>query len=309
MNKQIKNIVKYSLYPLYRIYRYALDEYMKTHPKWVAEKVYKKEFGRPINWEHPTEMNEKIRWMQFNSDTSKWTELADKYKMREYVKKKGYGDILVPLLGVWKDARDIDFTKLPESFVIKTNHANGDSIIVHHKSQTDLEKVRNKMKRSLKQHFGDLTAEPHYLSIPPCIIAEKKLQADANISSSIIDYKFFCTKGKPHCCYVGYDRNPITHEANWTVYDMQWLRHDEWKSPHLATPSKDIPRPITLKRMIQVCHDLGSEFPFVRLDFYESEGKLYFGEFTFTPAALAGGFLSCDLSHAIGREIELPQKV
>lgn len=309
MNKQFKTIIKYSLYPLYRVYKYVLNEYKKRHPIWVAEKVYKTEFGRPINWEHPVEMNEKIRWMQFYSDTSKWTELADKYKMREYVNGKGYGDILVSLLGVWKDARDIDFTRLPESFVVKTNHASGDSIVVRHKSQTNLEKVRIKMKRSLKQPFGDLTAEPHYLLIKPCIMAEKMLPNDSGLSSSIIDYKFYCIKGKPYCCRVVYDRSLKPYLYHSTFYDMQWSRHDEWNAPHLIASSKDIPRPMTLERMVKACHDLGAEFPFVRIDFYEAKGKLYLGEFTFTPDALKGGDLSHELCYEIGRKIDLPKKV
>lgn len=277
---------------------------------WLANKMYKKNFGRPINWKQPTEMNEKIRWMQFYIDTTKWTELADKYRVREYIKNKGYGDILVPLLGVWENARDIDFAKLPDSFVIKTNHGSGDVFVIQDKSKVNLEKIRVKMQHFLKTPFGYENAEPHYLGIPPCIIAEEMLPIDSRFSSSMVDYKFYCIKGNPYCCAVFYDRNPITHHTNSTFYDMQWARHDEWRSPHIAIPAKDIPRPQTLSRMIQACHDLAEEFPFVRLDFYEAGGKLYFGEFTFTPAALTGGSMDKEnLCMKIGELIELPVKV
>lgn len=105
----MKEFVKSCLYPFYMLYKWILYGYGKKHPKWIANRLYKKHFGRSINWDNPTEMNEKIRWMQFNSDTSMWTKLADKYKAREFIENKGYGDILVPLLGVWYDAHNIDF--------------------------------------------------------------------------------------------------------------------------------------------------------------------------------------------------------
>lgn len=308
MNKQLKRTIKYGLYPVYRLYKYIILKYGKRHPMWLANRLYKKNFGRPINWMHPTEMNEKIRWMQFNTDTSKWTELADKYRVRDYVSQKGYGDILVPLLGVWDNADDIDFSKLPNSFVLKTNHGCGDVFVVRDKSKIELDNLRHKIQCFLDKPFGFETAELHYLHIKPCIIAEEMLPNDSGFSSSIVDYKLYCISGKPYCCAVFYDRDPVTHHTNSTFYDMQWKRHDEWRSGCIQTPSKNIPRPKTFDRMIQACHDLTIEFPFVRLDFYEASGKLYFGEFTFTPAALTGGSLSRKLCVMIGEKIELKMK-
>ena len=305
MNKQIKGTIKLILRPLAKIYWYSHLRYGKTHPKWLANWLYKKNFGRSIDWEHPTEMNEKIRWMQFNTDTSKWTELADKYRVRDYIILKGYSDILIPLLAVWNDAKDIDFSALPDSFVLKTNHGSGDVMVIKDKSKVDLENIRNKMQFYLKSPFGYTAAEFHYLKIPPCIIAEKMLLSDSLFSSSMVDYKFYCVKGNPYCCAVFYDRNPITHQTNSTFYDMLWNRHDEWRASSITTPSKDIPRPLNLDRMITACHDLAFDFPFVRLDFYEVDGKLYFGEFTFTPAALSGGSMNKELCKTIGNLIEI----
>ena len=306
--KSIRGILKSKINPLYYVYcayKYLLFLYGKKHPMWLANRQYRKNFGRPINWEHPTEMNEKIRWMQFYTDTSRWTELADKYRVRDFLIKKGYGDILVPLLGVWEDVRDIDFSKLPDSFVLKTNHGSGDVFVIKDKSTADLEKIRREMQYFLNKPFGYKSAEPHYLSIPPCIIAETLLFNDSFFSSSMVDYKFYCIKGEPYCCGVFYDRNSVTHNANSTFYDMQWNRHDEWRASHIVTLPKDIPCPKTLDHMIQACRDLASEFPFVRLDFYESQGKLYFGEFTFTPAALSGGDLNKNICLIIGNMMEL----
>ena len=303
--ESIKMMLKSKRNPIYCVYKHLFFLYGKKYPMWLANRQYKKIFGRSINWEHPTEMNEKIRWMQFYTDTSRWTELADKYKVREFLIEKGYGDILIPLLGMWNDAREIDFTKLPDSFVLKTNHGCGDVFVIKDKSTADLKKICRKIQYYLRTPFGYANAEHHYLGIPPCIIAEKLLLNDSSFSYSMVDYKFYCVGGEPYCCAVFYDRDPATHHTNSTFYDMQWKRHDEWRASHIVTPPKDIPCPTTLDHMIQACRDLASEFPFVRLDFYESQGKLYFGEFTFTPAALSGGSLSKDICMTIGSMINL----
>ena len=274
---ETKRLIKRYLHPLYIAYYQIYTFYCKKYPRRVVNKRYKHRFRRSIDWNSPKEMNEKIIWMQFNGDTSKWSELADKYKAREYLKSKGYNDILVPLLGVWRKASDIDFDILPCSFVAD----------------------------ALQQTFGIITIEPHYTLIEPLIIAEQMLNQHSIYSTSVIDYKFYCASGKPICCGVFYDRDPLTHTTNSTFYDLMWRRHDEWKYALGKSQSKDIPKPINFNRMIQICEDLSHDFPFVRLDFYEVDNKLYFSEFTFTPAAYSGGSLSDEACYFIGEQINI----
>lgn len=290
--KKLKLLVKILLYPFYTLYKEFQYIYAKNNPQKWADKLYKKNFGRTINWKTPIEFNEKIRWIQFNTDTSEWSLLADKYRVRDYIKSKGYEHILIKLYGKWDKAEDIDFNTLPNSFVLKTNHGYGEIIIVKDKSKTNLENIREKIKNHLKTPFGIWTSEPHYLKIKPCIIAEELLIQDNRLSSSLIDYKFYCFNGIPDTCGVFYDRNVETHENAMTPYDMEWKKHEEWKKDEILTPCKDIPKPLTLELMKQACKDLASQFAFVRMDFYEVKGKLYFGEFTFTPAALSGGSIN-----------------
>lgn len=288
--KALKKFLKIILYPLLWIYRKEqYRRYSMMSPKRLAEILHRKYFKRNIDWENPRDLNEKIRWMQFYTDTSEWSRLADKYAVREYIQEKGYGDILVKLYGKWDKAEDIDFDSLPNSFILKTNHGSGEIIAIEDKQNVDLEKVRRKMQKYLETPFGVISAEPHYLKIKPCIIAEELLIQDGNISSSLIDYKFFCFHGKPVACGVFYDRDMKTHRNGMTPYDMEWNKHEEWRKENLTASFKDIPCPVTFERMKQACHDLASQFPFVRMDFYEVNGHLYFGEFTFTPAALNGG--------------------
>lgn len=243
--------------------------------------------------------------MQFNTNTDEWSHLSDKYAVRKYIQEKGYGDILVKLYGKWDKADDIDFNSLPNSFILKTNHGSGEIIAIRDKSKVNLEKIRHKMQKYLDTPFGIITAEPHYLKIKPCIIAEELLIQNSNISSSLIDYKFFCFHGIPVACGVFYDRNIETHKNGMTPYDMDWNKHEEWRKQTLTTKFKDIPRPATFDLMKKACYDLASQFPFVRLDFYEVNGHLYFGEFTFTPSALNGGSFSQEKMKEWGELLQL----
>ena len=292
----VKKSLKKILYPL--IYDYA-----KKNPQKWANRLYKKHFIRSINWNSPTEFNEKIRWMQFYTDTTIWSLLSDKYRVRKYLMKKGYENILVKLYGKWDSAEDINFDALPTSFILKTNHGSGEIIVVKDKSQINQLEIKRRMQKYLNTPFGIMTAEPHYLKIKPCIIAEEFLIQDGNVSSSLIDYKFYCFHGIPDTCGTFYDRNLDTYENGMTPYDMNWEKHEEWRRNDLKKPCKDIPKPETFELMKKICKDLASEFPFVRMDFYEVNGKLYFGEFTFTPAALNGGSYSKNKIETWGKKL------
>ena len=273
--------------------------YRCKSPKKVAEELYVKNFGRAIDWANPKELNEKIRWLQFYSDTSLWPILADKYLVRDFVKEKGLEHILVPLYGVWKNVNDINFYELPKSFVIKTNHGCGDVYIVKDKNNYDIDKMKKGLRKSLSKVYG--------WKIPSLIIAEKLLTNDNVQSSSIVDYKFYCFNGKPFCCGVFYDRGA---DHNASFYDMNWQRHDEWRSERLSSVQvKEFDKPITFDKMKEACMILGSDLPFVRLDFYESGGNLFFGEFTLTPSRLDGGSLNHTLLEKMGEMLVLPTKI
>ncbi|MDO5446559.1 MAG: ATP-grasp fold amidoligase family protein, partial [Prevotellaceae bacterium] len=144
----------------------------RTSPKLYIEVLYKRYFHKSIDWKHPRNVDEKINWLKLYSDTSKWTELADKYKVREYVAQQGFGDMLVKLYGKWDKADNIEWEKLPERFVMKANNGSGDILICQDKSKIDTKFHVKKFNSVLKMKFGYLKVEPHYNKIPPCIIAE-----------------------------------------------------------------------------------------------------------------------------------------
>lgn len=298
MSKRLYNVLS-------RIYQKCIRAYGKRNLKWYANYLYKKRFGRNIDWINPTEFNEKIYWMSFYSDTSLWSLLADKYRVKEYLIQKGYANIVPKLYGHWNSVKEIDFDKLPDRFVIKTNHGYSGVFVVDDKTTADIENIKKGLEESLSNKFGYETAEIHYLRIHPCIIAEELLPNESSFSNSIVDYKFYCFNGVPEICMVFYNRNVINHKRSGAIYDMNWKRHDEWLNPEMLKVKKELPIPNHFDYMKQLCYELGYGLPFVRIDFYEAHDKVYFGEFTFTPAALTGGSLNRSLYMKYGEKIDL----
>lgn len=260
------------------------------------KRIYRKTLSRGIDLKNPRDFNEKIEWLKIYSDTSMWTDLADKYKVRDYVQNCGLGHILAKLYGTWERAEDIDFGQLPDKFVIKTNHGFKKTIIVLDKNQADLEAIRRQLNKWLRERYGLRSFEPHYWNIRRLIIAEEYLNDNYNssLSSSLIDFKFTCINGEPEIVVVLADRGNMVDGLTQKktvqglragVYDLEWnVRNDVISQTMFAQgESLVIPKPQTFSRMIEVCRILSKPFPVVRVDLYEVNDQVYFGEMTFTP--------------------------
>lgn len=276
--------------------RTFLQSWAVFDPESYSRRVYMKGLNKEIDLKNPRDFNEKIEWLKIYSDTRQWTDLADKYKVRDYVTQCGLGDILVKLYGVWGRAEDIDFNHLPSRFVLKANHGFGKSILVHDKKELDLPKVREQLNKWLRERYGLISFEPHYWNIRRLIIAEELLadKYNAEISSSLIDYKFTCVNGKPEIIVVIAGRENISVGSNHRnkgsgmlagVYDVNWRPRSDVINAGFFKKGKalDIPAPQNLKEMIRICEILSKPFPAVRIDLYEVNNKVYFGEITFTP--------------------------
>lgn len=284
MKKAIKSILR----PIWSsIYNWTLSIIGMISPKTLAGIRYKRGFNKAINWEHPHDINEKINWLKFNSDTSEWTRLADKYRVREYVCSCGLEDMLVKLYGKWNNAKDIDWECLPNEFIIKTNNGSGDVFICKNKDDIKIKDVVKHFNKLLHSKFGNYMGEPHYNKIKPCIIAEELLDAkkQAIESSSLVDYKIWAFDGKPAYIWACHNRTP--HSVVVGVYDLEWNFHPEYSisTPHYILSDSPIPKPQSLKRMLQAAAILSKGFPELRVDLYEVDGKPYFGELTFSSAA------------------------
>jgi len=275
----------------------------KLHEAWAVlfpvsyiKRIYRKTLNRRIDLKKPADFNEKIEWLKIYSDTSMWTDLADKYKVREYVHSCGLDNILPKLYGTWERAEDIDFGKLPDKFVIKTNHGFKKTIIVQDKGRADLETIRGQLKKWLKERYGLRSFEPHYWNIQRLIIAEEYLidTSSSSLSTSLIDYKFSCINGEPEIVVVLADRGNMTDGLTQSkseqglragVYDIDWNIRNDVVSQNMFAHGESliIPRPHTFSRMVEVCRILAKPFPVVRVDLYQVNNQVYFGEMTFTP--------------------------
>lgn len=270
---------------------------------------YKRHTHKNMNWENPEDLNQKIQWLKVYGDTSQWPKLADKYLVREFIKEKGYEDILIPLLGVWNDAREIDFSKLPNKFVLKPNNGSADVIIVKDKSNLDIQEVIKKLNWSMKHRFGLENAEPHYFKIKPLIVAEELLEQNDNLSEeSLIDYKVWCFNGTPNCVCVYCNRKG--GQVQKSTYDLNWQCHPEMAvvNFHSQPGREDIPRPKNFEKMLEIAKVLSQGFPEVRVDFYNIDGKIYFGEMTFTGAGGFIDFYTEDALVKLGKLVILPKE-
>jgi hypothetical protein len=275
-------------------------------PKAVASELFRGIMGYDIDWKNPRDLNEKINWLKFYSDTSEWTRLADKYLAREYISEKLGEDVLPKLYGVWKKAEDIDFTTLPDKFVIKTNHGCGGVVLVKDKSSLDILKVKKTIATSIHEKFGYRTMEPHYLNIKPVIMAEEMIENDADFSTSIADYKVFCINGEPACILICTDR--ANGHTNLSFYDTEWNALPEVNAGHHAGEFKVIPKPECLDKLLDYSRILSNGFPQIRIDFYISNKKIYVGELTFTSHGGYMDYLSYDFSLKLGMNVPLIHK-
>lgn len=254
----------------------------KYYPQKLADILYRKKFHNSINWNNPVNINEKINWIAFKTDTRRWTQLADKYQVRDYVKSLGYDGILIKLIGIWDSPDFIDFNNLPNKFVLKCNHDAGSVIFVENKIEINENTIRKKLRTQLKSPFGIKTAEPHYLGIDRKIIAEDYILNDDNNSDSLIDYKFWCFHGKTYFCHVVYDKRVYKNKKSGIYSLPDWkLQEKKLKS---ITCYKSLPKPNMLTEMIEIAESLSDSFLQCRVDLYNCNSQIYFGELTFTAA-------------------------
>jgi hypothetical protein len=236
------------------------------------------------------------------------TELADKYAVRSYVAQKGYEDTLVKLYGAWESPEQIDADVLPEKFIMKLNNGSGDAVICKDKTSFDPDGLRRSMAGALKSEFGYISAEPHYLDIKPMIIAEELLDASRQSveSDSLIDYKIWCFNGVPECVFVALNRTKSSLDV--LLYDTEWNVHPECLNftGHYRRYEGEIPRPANLDRMLKMAADLSAGFPQVRVDLYEVDGKVYFGELTFTSCCGLMDYFDQDYLRVMGDKVVLP---
>lgn len=270
---------------------------------WI-NRLYQKNMRERLNLRNPQTFNEKLQWLKLYDRNSLYTTLVDKYGVRDYIKEKIGEEYLIPLIGgPWKNVDEIPFDSLPNQFVLKTTHDSGGVVICKDKENFDINGAKNKLKKSLKNNFYYVGREWPYKNVQPQIIAEKYM-SDSD-RDELTDYKLMCFNGKHKCTFICEDRFS-KDGLKVTFYDKDWnIMPFERHYPRNSV-KKD--KPITYDKMVELAETLSQGIPFVRVDFYEIQGKIYFGELTFYPGSGFEEFNPPEWDRILGDWLVLPEK-
>ncbi len=272
------------------------DEYPR-----LLRSLWKTYFIEPLDIESPRSFNEKIQWLKLHDTTPLKTRLADKYLVREWIKEQIGEEYLIPLLGVWDSFEEIDFNSLPNRFVLKCNHGSGMTIVVDDKSRLDLSDAKRKIDAWMNEDFAfHCGLELQYHDIPHKIIAEEYIeQADHNL----LDYKIHFFGGVPKIIQIIGDRDIAGHKGKEIFLDLNWEAHDFMYHTYEMYDEMP-PKPDNLDEMLRVAQVLATGFRYVRVDLYNVEGRILFGEMTFTPASGYGKWTG-DANYMVGSWISI----
>lgn len=260
--------------------------FCRAFPEQFSKRQFKKMLGQKLDLRNPVGLNEKITWLKLNTyrNNPLITKCSDKYAVREYVAECGCSEILNELYGVWEKAEDICWEELPSSFVLKCNHGCGYNLLCPDKNLIDIDDIYIKLNRWLGEDYWLIFAEFQYKDIPKRIICEEYL------GKSIVDYKFYCFNGKPLYVLVciGRSEGKQSHTQGYEDPKFYFFNRD-WEMCFLTKDSFnepiDIEPPKNIEQMWKYAEKLCKSFPFVRVDLYDANEKVIFGELTFTPSA------------------------
>lgn len=242
--------------------------------------VYRFKVGKPLNLKNPVSLNEKIQWLKLYDKNPDYYKLVDKDLVKDFVARKLGSEYVIPTLGKWSSPADIDWEKLPERFVLKTTHGgSGDGVIIcSEKSSFNREDAVSKLNKAMKIDLYKKVREWAYKDIDRKIIAEQYIEDSKH---ELTDYKFFCFDGYVDCVMLCTDRR--TGDPKFYFFDKDWslLRYN--KRGMDAETGFTLPKPQRIDKMFEIASKLSEGIPFARIDLYNVDGKIYFGEITFYP--------------------------
>lgn len=262
--------------------------------------LYRTLIGDRLNLKEPNTFNEKLQWLKLYDRQDKYVELVDKYKVKEYISKKIGEQYVIKLLDVWEKVDDIDVSHLPEQFVLKTTHDSKGVVICEDKEKFDIESAKILLKRHMETNFFYKGREWPYKKVKPRVIAEEYLKDHHD--GELRDYKFFCFHGVPKVLYITQGRNG-NDETFADFFDMEF-KHLEIQIDHKMAPYTPH-KPQNFELMKELASALSKDIPHVRVDFYEANGKVYFGELTFYHCSGFVKFKQEEVAQLFGSWIDL----
>ncbi len=293
----LKTVVRYTSYILNRpLIRNLIPAswFLQVRYYWYLEKK--------LNLADPLTFNEKIQWLKLYDFKPKYTQMADKYGVRKYVAERIGEKYLIPLIGgPWDNFEDVNLELLPNQFVLKCTHDSGTIVICSDKSKFDINSAREKLNNALNHNYYWRGREKPYKDIKPRIIAENYLVEDEGIE--LKDYKIMVFNGKAKLSFVCSERFTMS-KLKVTFFDLDWNKMPFERS--YPKSSILIDKPQNYELMIELAEILADGIPFIRVDFYEVKGHVYFGEMTFYPGGGMESFNPKEWDAKIGEWLELP---
>lgn len=261
--------------------------------------------GRKLNLINPLRFTEKLQWYKLNYRHPLMVKCADKFGVREYVAEKGLDNILVPLYGVYNNASEIDWSVLPKSFVLKTTNGSHTNIFVKDKMSVDVHEIKENLNRWLYKRSEKLGREWAYYNIVPRVICEKYLDNDEN--NDLVDYKFFCFNGEPFFLYVISERD-LNGKYKLGIYDIEFNQLN-YARTDVENLTSFRTKPKNFELMIEIARTLSKDFPHVRVDMYNINGSILFGELTFYSGSGYMRFNPDDFDLIVGDKFILPDRL
>ena len=276
--------------------RMSDEEYLK--------KVFQLHMGKELDLENPKTFNEKLQWLKLYDQRPEYTKMVDKYAVKKLVAEMIGEEYIIPTLGVWNRFEDIDFDALPDQFVLKCTHDSGGLAICRDKNTFDFDKAKKVISKSLKQNYYWKWREWPYKDVPPRIIAEKYMQDEE--TGELRDYKFFCFNGEAKALFIATERQKENEEVKFDFFDMAFNHLDVRQGHPNAKICPEKPKQFDEMRML--AEVLSKNIPQLRVDFYEVNGKVYFGELTFSHFAAIVPFEPESWDRVLGDMIILQER-
>lgn len=277
----------YFQYMVNKKYRFEVNEDLGVYNKMPDDAYLRHKFemlmGYPLDLDNPRTFNEKLQWLKLHDRRPEYTMMVDKYLVKDYVAGVIGAKHIIPTLGVWDDPDEIDFGALPDQFVLKCNHNSGLGMrICKDKSRLDIKMVKNELRKALRQDYYLLGREWPYKDVPRKIIAEKYM--DDTYVNDLRDYKIHCFGGIPMYLQVIGNRNLSNHTGNQMFYTFDWASAG-WSFGDYPPYPHELERPENLELMYEFAKRLSVNHTYLRVDLYEINKKVYFGELTFFPGS------------------------
>lgn len=287
----------------YDFWAHALNRLVYVLPdKWYLFFRFKNRVGYWPHLNHPRTFNEKLQWLKLNDRHAEYTQMVDKIDAKKYVASIIGDKYIIPTLGVWNSVDEIEWDKLPNQFVIKVSSDSGGIVVCKDKQTLDIERAKEKLSNGWGKNYYVHNKEYPYRDLTPRIIAEEYKEDESGYE--LRDYKIFCFNGEPKILFVASDRQNAGEDTKFDFFDLNW-NHLPFTNGH-PNSKEHIAKPKNFEEMLEIAKKLSVGIPQVRIDLYNCNGQIYFGEITFFHWSGMTAFDPVEWDFKLGKMIKLP---